>query len=179
MLNKATTSNERKACKEKLTKKNPDLCGEQKSYEPSRSNWASFVNHTGQGPYKDLEAQKSVQKWVKHGQTIAKVFPHRKPTDFRRKTTECMSFSERSIQAMVISQSIIGQPCPSSLILPMLLFIHGSFIFILAIPPQEPLQCLGFLNHRNKLYEHVQTVHTHTLMAKNLQMKISHLSNSL
>lgn len=162
MLNKATTSNERKACKEKLTKKNPDLCGEQKSYEPSRSNWASFVNHTGQGPYKDLEAQKSVQKWVKHGQTITKVFPHRKPTDFRRKTTECMSFSERSIQAMVISQSIIGQPCPSSLILPMLLFIHGSFIFILAIPPQEPLQCLGFLNHRNKLYEHVQTVYTHT-----------------
>ena len=72
------------------------------------------------------------------------------------------NFSERSIQAMVISQSIIGQPCPSSLILPMLLFIHGSFIFILAIPPQEPVQCLGFLNHRNKLYEHVQTVHTRT-----------------
>ena len=102
------------------------------------------------------------KKRPKMGQTITKVFPHRKPTDFRRKSTQCMSFSERSIQAMVISQSIIGRPCPSSLILPMLLFIHGSFIFILAIPPQEPVQCLGFLNQRNKLYEHVQTVHTHS-----------------
>ena len=42
------------------------------------------------------------------------------------------------------------------------LFMGALSSFLLFPPPQEPVQCLGFLNQRNKLYEHVQTVHTHS-----------------